>query len=167
MFILIRTISAYVFTDIILGIFKTLDDAEQAKTSYILHRKNNDPWQDQPYRETILEDDVNIIQVAGNFENGQLVFEVSEYFEGFGQDKRDLNSIHETLNVAQQHIETLEAVEHGFPHCALIDYLIIGELHSDLSQDQPIDFISRDETHLDQIGKRKFVEIIHIAFQQS
>ncbi len=166
-YILIRTISAYVFTDIILGIFTTLAEAEQAKTTYILYRKNNDPWQDQPYRETILEDDVNIMEVLGSFENGQLVFEVSEYFEGFGQDERDLNSIHETLNVAQQHIEMLEAVEHSFPHCALIDYLIIGELHSDLSQDQPSDFINQDRTYLEKFGKRKFAEIIHIAFPQN
>ncbi len=176
MFILIRTISAYVFTDIILGIFTTLAEAEQAKNTYISHRKNNDPWQDQPYRETILEDDVNIIEVAGNFENGQIIFEVSEYSEGFGQDCRDLHSFHHSRVEAEKCSEELEKEEElksmekdfSFPYFTAIDYLVVGELHSDLSADQPVNYMTHgDEELLEKTSKRKFAEIIHIAFPQN
>lgn len=176
MYILIRTISAYVFTDIILGIFTTLAEAEQAKTTYISYRKNNDPWQDQPYRETILEHDLNIIETEGCFENGQIIFEVSEYSEGFGQDCRDLHSFHRSQIEAQKCIEELEEKEElksmeesfSFPYFSAIDYLVVGELHSDLSTDQPVDYMThRNEELLEKTGKRKFAEIIHIAFPQN
>ena len=162
MYLLIRTISDYVFSDIILGVFTTLKNAEQAKVFYIQQRNNNDPWYDQPYRDTILENDVNIIEVEGSFQEGQIIFEVSEYSEGFGQITRDLHSWYTSKTSAEQCIEQLNAVDDSFPHYALIDYLIVNELHSDLSEDQPESF--NDEIKLDQTGKRKFAEIIHIAF---
>ena len=173
MYLLIRTISDYVFSDIILGVFTTLKNAEQAKVFYIQQRKNNDPWYDQPYRETILENDVNIIELKDSFQNGQIIFEVSEYSEGFGQDCRDLHSFHRSRVEAEKCIEDLEKKEElknmeedfSFPYFAAIDYLVVGELHSDISTDQPVDFMTdRDETLLEKTGKRKFAEIIDIAF---
>lgn len=162
MYLLLRTISDYVFSDIILGVFSTLKNAEQAKAYYIQHRKNNDPWKDQPYRETILENDFNIIELKDSFQNGQIIFEVSEYSEGFGQITRNLHSLHASKTSAEQCVTQLNDVDDSFPHYALIDYLIVDELHSDLSEDQPERL--NDEIELDQTGKRKFAEIIDIAF---
>lgn len=165
MFILIRTISEYLISDIILGVFSHLTDAEQAKLLYLKHRQQNDPWQDQPYRDTILHNDVNIVPIEDHFENGQLIFEVSEYSEGFGQTVRDLHSFHASKATAEKCAEQIDAIDEGFfPHYALIDYLIVGELHSDLSEDQPAEFMHRDETRLTVAGKRKFTDILHLTF---
>lgn len=165
MWMLMRTISAYRFIDIILGIFTTLEDVEKAKMTYIQHRKANDPWQDQAYQETSLESDIKIIQVDGEFQNGQVIFEISEYLEGFGQIVRELKTIKCFESEASRYIEQLDAVEHEFPQFAAIDYLMVGVLHSDLSEDQPINF-SEYEAHLVHTGKRKFTDILIMDFLQ-
>ncbi|CAM9248113.1 hypothetical protein [Acinetobacter bereziniae] len=144
-----RTISAYRFIDIILGIFTTLEDAEKARIQYMTYRKDHDPWHDQAYRESSLADDLRIIAVDGNFRNGQIV--------------RALKAITLTQAEAIACIQRLEAVEHEFPQFAEIDYLKIGTLHSDLSEDQPISY-PRNETDLAQTGKRKFSDILDIDF---
>ncbi|NUF61786.1 hypothetical protein HUN33_15600 [Acinetobacter bereziniae] len=163
MWMLMRTISAYRFIDIILGIFTTLEDAEKARIQYMTYRKDHDPWHDQAYRESSLADDLRIIAVDGNFRNGEIVFEISEYIESFGQIVRALKAITFTQAEAIACIQRLEAVEHEFPQFAEIDYLKIGTLHSDLSEDQPISY-PRNETDLAQTGKREFSDILDIDF---
>jgi len=158
-----RTISAYRFIDIILGIFTTLEDAKKAKIQYMTYRKDHDPWRDQAYRKSCLADDLHIIAVDGHFRNGEIIFEISEYLESFGQIVRALKAITLTQAEAIECILRLEAVEYEFPQFTEIDYLKIGTLHSDLSEDQPISY-PRNETDLAQTGKRKFSDILNIDF---
>lgn len=160
---LMRTISAYTFIDIILGIFTTLEDAEKAKTQYMTYRKDHDPWRHQAYRESSLDDDLHITAMDGDFQNEKIVFEISQYLESFGQIARALKAITPTQTEAIAYIQQLEAVEHDFPQFVEIDYLKIGTLHSDLSEDQPISY-PRNETDLAQTGKRKFSDILNIDF---
>jgi hypothetical protein len=93
MWMLMRTISAYTFIDIILGIFTTLEDAEKAKTQYMTYRKDHDPWRNQAYRESSLDDDLHITAMDGDFQNEEIVFEISQYLESFGQIARALKAI--------------------------------------------------------------------------
>lgn len=85
--------------------------------------------------------------------------------EGFGQIVRELKTIKCFESEASRYIEQLDAVEHEFPQFAAIDYLMVGVLHSDLSEDQPINF-SEYEAHLVQTGKRKFTDILNMDFLQ-
>ena len=58
----------------------------------------------------------------------------------FGQEVRELDSIHTTAAAAAKRAEELDAVddeEFPFPHYAAIDRVVVGSLHSDLREDQP------------------------------
>lgn len=144
MFLLVRRISAYTGPDVLLGAFATLPEAEAAKALCPHVREadpQGDPWKDQGYKpRMVLSQDLEVEELPGDFSNGAVVFVVSDHSDGFGQERRKLDSIHADLVAAAARVEELDAVEDEdfpFPHYAVVDPVAVGCLHSDLPEDQP------------------------------
>lgn len=143
-FVLMRRISAYTSPDVLLGVFATHAEAEAAKAHYARVREANpatDPWKDQGYKpDMVVSRDLEVEQIPGAFSTGGLVWVVSDHSDGFGQEIRKLDSIHGSVEAAEQRLAELDAVDDPadvFPHYAVIDPVLVGRLHSDLREDQP------------------------------
>jgi hypothetical protein len=143
-FVLMRRISAYTGPDVLLGVFPTSEEAEAAKSEYARVREGDsagDPWRDQGYKpDMVVSRDLVVERLPGEFPAGAVVFVVSDHSQGFGQERRKLDSIHPTTAAAAARVEDLDAVEDEefpFPHFAVIDPVVVGSLHSDLREDQP------------------------------
>ncbi|WP_020475806.1 hypothetical protein [Zavarzinella formosa] len=144
MYLLMRRISAYTSPDVLLGVFRTPDEAEAAKVSYIIARgadPESDPWKNQGHKDAVpLEQDLEVEQLPGDFPTGSEVFVVSDHCDGLGQEIRKLDSLHATALAAESRVAELDAVDDAdavFPHYAVLDWVIVGSLHSDFREDQP------------------------------
>ncbi len=140
-----RRISAYTSPDVLLGVFVLHAEAEAAKAHYVRAREADpaaDPWKDQGYKpDMVVSRDVEIEPLPGDFPTGAAVYVVSDHAAGFGQEVRKLDSIHGTAASAAARVEELDAVEDEkfpFPHYAVVDPVIVGELHSDAPAEQPV-----------------------------
>jgi hypothetical protein len=139
-----RRISAYTGPDVLLGVFARHEEADVAKAHYARIREGDpeaDPWRDQGYkRHMVVSQDVHVEQLPGEFAPGMILFVVSDHSDGFGQERRKLDSIHADSAAAAARVEVLDAVEDEqfpFPHYAVVDPVVVGNLHSDLPEDQP------------------------------
>jgi hypothetical protein len=158
MFLLMRKISPYNSSDVLLGVFTTFGDTEAAKAYYFRIRESDpsDPWKEQTYKaDGLVIQDLEIKQLPGEFSDGMVVFVVCDHSEGFGQVVRALDSIHPTAEAAEVRKEELDDIEEEgfpFPHYAVIDPVIVGSLHSDLREDQPPDWYYTSNHALRLIG---------------
>jgi hypothetical protein len=139
-----RRISAYTSPDVLLGVFAARVEAEAAKAHYAGVREADpaaDPWKDQGYKpDMMVGRDLEVEQLPGDFSTGAVVYVVSDHADGFGQEVRKLDSVHDTAAAAAARVEELDAVEDEkfpFPHYAVIDPVVVGCLHSDMPEDQP------------------------------
>ncbi len=145
MFVLTRRISMYTGPDVLLGLFTTREQAENAKAHYAKVREANpadDPWKEQAYKpDMVVSHDLEVEQIPGEFPNGSVVFVVSNHLDAMGQVVRELDSIHATATLAAARVEEINAIvvddDYPFPHYAVIDQVAVGSLHSDLREDQP------------------------------
>jgi hypothetical protein len=143
-FVLMREISAYTGSDVLLGVFATHAEARGATSYYARVREANpaaDPWKNQAIKpNVVVSEDLAVKRLRGKFLTGTPMFVVSNYKEGFGQLVRKLDSIHATPVTAEARVEKLDKVQargFPFPRYALIDPVVVGKLHSDLPEDQP------------------------------
>jgi hypothetical protein len=141
MHLLIRHLSEYTATHVLLGVFPTFERAEEARANYLARYSDDpmsDPWREQAYQETGLrESDLVIQQIEFTAWPGAQVFVISNYHEGFGQRVRKFDSIQGSKPDTDARIGELDAEEDTFPHYALCQLVRIGELLSDAPEDQP------------------------------
>ena len=141
MYLLMRRISAYSGPDLLLGGFCTPEEAEAAKARYAQVRDaapDADPWRHQAYKEPgPVGPDLEIETLPGEFPNGTTVYVVSDNHEGFGQDRRTLDSVHATAAAAKSRKKELDGAPKIFLQFATVDPVIVGKLHSDAPDDQP------------------------------
>lgn len=133
MYLLVRRISPYTHHDLLLGVFRSRELANQARLEYlaaILHSAE-EPWSQQAYQE-VSDNDVEILADSpslGISPEMDRVFVVSSYSEGFGQVVRKFEAIAGTLDLAQARADSLEAEEDsGFPYECEVDEIPVGVL---------------------------------------
>ena len=141
--ILIRQISAYLAADVLLGVFPTVQDAEQCRNAYFAMRTQtpaSDPWRKQPYKPDGLQmSDLIIKHIQGSaISSGTVVFVVSKYSEALGQTLRELISVHNDKAVASRQVARLEAANtDSFLHYYRVQEAIVGQLLPDDPDLQP------------------------------
>ncbi|HEY9419912.1 MAG TPA: DNA alkylation repair protein [Thermoanaerobaculia bacterium] len=125
----------------LLGCFRTPEDAQAAKAHYARVRDtapDADPWRRQAQKAPgPVGPDLEIETLPGEFPDGTIVDVVSNHREGFGQDRRELDSVHAVAATAKRRVKELNRARDGFPHFATVDPVIVGRLHSDAREDQP------------------------------
>lgn len=133
MYLLMRRISAYSGPDLLLGCFRTPKDAQAAKTHYARVRDSApdaDPWRHQAYKAPgPVGPDLEIETLPGELPDGTIAYVVINHREGFGQDRRELDSIHAVTATAKRRVKELNRARDGFPHFATVDTVIVGRLH--------------------------------------
>lgn len=115
--LLIRHISAYTGSDLLLGIFENQEKAMEQKTVYIEKIKNNDRWKNQTHHTVDLEKDIKTknIEFDGVLDESiDEVFVVIAYAEGFGQILSDFKIITADESRANFLATELEEKEDGF-----------------------------------------------------
>ncbi|MDJ1479849.1 hypothetical protein QNI16_05085 [Cytophagaceae bacterium YF14B1] len=110
MFLLKRHISPYTGTDLLLGIFQEIEKAIQARVAYINECKSTDKWAEQAYHEVNLEEDVTIEDISALVKTDiqsflKTVYVVSLMEEGFGQIIKNIDSIFDSVEEAEQYVE--------------------------------------------------------------
>ncbi|MDJ1467653.1 hypothetical protein [Xanthocytophaga flava] len=110
MFLLKRHISPYTGTDLLLGIFQEIEKAIQARIAYINKCKSADKWAEQAYHEVNLEEDVTIEDISVLVKTDiqsflKTVYVVSLVEEGFGQIIKNIDSIFDSVEEAEQYVE--------------------------------------------------------------
>lgn len=138
MHLLMRKISAYTGDDLLLGVFRTLEEAERGRREYLssVVHGTSDPWAEQAYHE-VSDEDVVILPSLLRLdlaESADRVFVVSSYSEGFGQVSRSFEAIAGSNEAARDHVAALTAKDEGeFPYWCGIDEVLVGELSQDPS----------------------------------
>jgi hypothetical protein len=130
MYLLIREISTYTGQDLLLGVYRTLDEATSARTVYFERIGTCDPWAEQAYRAPSPADvrilaDVPEREVATDTRH---VFVVSEYGEGCGQIQRSFVAVCGTESVARGLAAAIDANEDQWPHYAGVVEVDVGTL---------------------------------------
>jgi hypothetical protein len=139
MHILMRTISPYTWPDLLLGVFRTIADAEAGRREYlekVLHGPA-DPWAEQAYH-SVSDDDSKVLSTVRQIELGddcRHVFVVSSYADGFGQADRRIEGIAGSSAAAERlEADLIEAAtEDTWPFECVIDEVPVGllSLHAD------------------------------------
>ncbi len=134
MYLLSRTISRYTDYDQCLGLFRTLDEAAEARTQYIAALESgqrNDPWAAQAYSTVDLSQDVRVlpdIPAHGVFAQAAVAYVVSLMAEGFGQIVREYKSIHGSADAATAAAALLDENDAGSMEYSHIDAIAVGLL---------------------------------------
>lgn len=130
MYLLIRTVSAYIGPDLLLGAFWNEAEAARARETYLDTIRQDDPWAEQPYRESSPEDvmieSVSEVGIAGE---PRRVFVVSEYTEGFGQVLRKFVAVCGAKADAEK-IQSDVKKDDQFPLYRMIHEIEAGTLRS-------------------------------------
>lgn len=136
MHLLMRELSAYTANNLLLGVFRTLEEAERGRSKYlksVVHGAS-DPWAKQSYHH-VSDEDVVILSSVSHLEladPADRVFVVSSHAEGFGQIIRSFEAIAGSNTAARKHAAALEAKDDGkFPYHCEIDEIVVGELSQD------------------------------------
>ena len=133
MFVLIRRVSSYTHHDLLLGVFRSLAQAAEARAEYIetVLRANEDPWASQAYA-SVSDNDVEVLDAVpliAMTSHVDRAFVVSSYAEGFGQVVRKFEAVVGALGQAQAHAKSLEANDDGScPYSCEIAEVPIGKL---------------------------------------
>ena len=129
-YLLEREISPYTGSNLCLGVFTSRNNAEDERARYLQIIAENDPWQDQAYRQSSPSDvriiDIDTVGVA--VDEGYLV---SAYYEGFGQIVRRFVALHADRVAADAHAVTLEeqeAATETMPNWCEVDTLPLDTL---------------------------------------
>ena len=139
MYLLIRLISPYTEANLLLGVFRTRNDVQVARTQYIAQYQDGrkeDPWKKQGYKDEVnLNDDVIVlddIPVMGVNQNAVEVYVVSNYAEGFGQIIRKFDAICGSEESALATVSDIKAkLDDNFPEYCKVDKIVVGKLLSD------------------------------------
>jgi hypothetical protein len=138
MYVLIRIISPYTSHDILLGCYRSREEAQVARQQYILQYQSNrkdDPWKEQGYTTVDLEKDVVIVDDIPEIQiqpTNEEVFVVSSFAEGFGQIIRTFHAICGSLMAAwNKSKEIKEKFDGHFPEYCQIQKVVVGKLLSD------------------------------------
>ena len=134
-YVLIRKVSPYTDTDLLLGVFATREAAETAANIYreAVIGSDTDPLKDQAYH-SVSEEDVVIlcnIPIAGEAAiQTENVWVVSSYSEGFGQTLREFVGISLNESDAIELARSIDAKSEGpgFPAYCAVDSIPMGEL---------------------------------------
>ncbi len=136
MHLLVREISPYTAVNRLLGVFRTLADAEASRTTYlrsVVHGAN-DPWVKQAYRR-VSDADVVIVSDLEQLESVEAstrVFVVTSKSEALGQVVLKLEAISGSEGAARKRASELEAQDDGeFPFSCDVHVLEVGELRLD------------------------------------
>ena len=138
MHLLRRVISPYDAPDILLGCYRNLNEAQQAREQYIAHyqaQQKFDPWREQGYRSVDLEKDVvidsNILALEVS-PNATEVFVVSSFAEAFGQIVREVHAICGSASLAQQKkYKVTQGFDKRFPEYCQVQKVAVGILLPD------------------------------------
>ncbi len=112
--ILKRKISPYTGRDLILGVFSSLDNLNEAKRRYVESCREYDEYSEQAYHVTNLDDDLEVIDIIP--QNYQLVkrmklYVLSECSEGFGQTVSNIINVYNSRESANKRfIESEESM---------------------------------------------------------
>jgi len=138
MYILKRILSAYTAPDILLGIYRTVEDAREARRAYISSYhdgRREDPWEKQGYHKVALEEDVVILDTIPEFDippDAGKVMVISSYSEGFGQVVRKIHALCGSEKAARGATdEARKEFIGGFPEAIEIETIEIGKALSD------------------------------------
>lgn len=139
MYILKRCISPYTGADIILGCFRTVEEAQHARHQYIQPYQNGtkrDPWKKQAYKphdqlqdDVIIIDDLPVHHITPTLTD---VYILSTFAEGFGQIIRHLVEIcgsEESVQFRRNEIE--KTLGKTFPEYCAIQKVAVGKLLPD------------------------------------
>lgn len=132
MHLLSRAISEYTDNDQCLGVFRTLDEATEARTQYIAaleSAQRTDPWPAQAYHTVDLSQDVRVLSdIPANGVSAQtaVVYVVSLMAEGFGQIVREYKSIHGSADAAAAAAASLDENDAGDMEYSHVDAIAIG-----------------------------------------
>ncbi|MFN9721253.1 MAG: hypothetical protein ACK58L_21355 [Planctomycetota bacterium] len=143
MYLLIRKISSYTGSDLLLGVFVRQQAAEGARIEYSKRYSRDpqtDPWYDQGYKSPGLSAE-DLLMLEFEFEGPipDVVFVVSRYSYGFGQVLRAFDSVYPTQEAATARIARIAewARERTFPPEGDCQRVPVGVLLSDAREDQP------------------------------
>jgi hypothetical protein len=132
MHLLIRRISPYTGKDLLLGVYRTFDEAKEYRREYlrtVLHGRS-DPWKGQAYHR-VSDDDVRILSSVRHLnvdDASRRVLVVSSCSEGFGQIVRRFEAIADSVATARAYAAKLEARDDGqFPFYCEVDEVVVGE----------------------------------------
>jgi hypothetical protein len=136
MYLLKREISPYTSHDILLGCYRSREEAQAARQQYILQYQNNqkdDPWKVQAYTTVDLEKDVVIVDDIPEIQpTNEEVFVVSSFAEGFGQIIRTFHVVCGSLVSAEKKSKEIkENFDNHFPEYCQIQKVVVGKLLSD------------------------------------
>ena len=132
MFILVRVINEYTGADICLGVFENEDNASRASKKYreyFLNSPELDLYKNQCYiNEHLSKDQLYITQRQGNFVNGEKVYLVVLYLEGFGQITIKIDSLFSNKKDADSRGRILDDLEDWECSYFEVQEFIVGEL---------------------------------------
>lgn len=137
MFLIIRKISAYTNADIIIGIFSTLENANNAKEKYITQCKISDKWAEQSYKNVDLQTDILIEDINQKIpfeysKSTKIIYVVSKFVEGFGQIIRFVDSFWEMAQNANEYCEIKnEAPEEDYEGEFICEKIEINKVYFD------------------------------------
>jgi hypothetical protein len=138
MYLLKRTISPYTGSDILLGCFNNLHEAQGARERYILQYKNNekdDPWKGQAFHTVNLEEDVIILDDIPEFDIHPEVEKVTlviSFAEGFGQEVTRIHAICGSADATRSQFSKIQkGLEGHWPTTWMTRKVVVGELLSD------------------------------------
>jgi hypothetical protein len=135
LYILSRYISEYTSAPLQLGIFTSLEYASDAYYEYIEYYKNNpDPYEEQGYRESNLEKDVQIREYKTDDKFGKVAYMILGTCDGFGQIAEGIEYIGNTFKNAYFEAKAINKDNHDNctikedgTHCCsgFIDHLLL------------------------------------------
>ncbi|MCA9592168.1 MAG: hypothetical protein KC776_02630 [Myxococcales bacterium] len=112
MFVLVRKISPYSGSALLLGVFRSAARAEEQRSRYLqgVVHSGNDPWAQQAYHEVTDGDVTTVEPPAPDLPTpSQHVYVVSAYAEAFGQVVRTFEGLFDTHSAAEAFGLELEA----------------------------------------------------------
>ena len=133
MHLLIRKLSAYTGSDLLLGVFRTADDAQRARVRYLdeVVHGTSDPWAVQAYH-AVSDDDLQILSSLVELDLPDAVgavFVISSYAEAFGQVVRVFEALAGSDAAARSYAGTLETkADVELPYHCKVDEVVVGEL---------------------------------------
>lgn len=134
MYLLIRNISPYTGSDLLLGVFSTLELAQQAKHTYQKHFKNHpDHYAEQAYHSVDLNKDLRIADYIPEYAitpSTSTLYIISFYSEDFGQIYREFKAICGNLAEAKAALNDYErqTQKYDFPSYYEIDTVELNHL---------------------------------------